>query len=102
PPATAVGVPPATSGSPLPLSEPRMLGGPNLTEIRGPVSGGLPTVPGAAIGGPSGMPTVGMGESIVPSVLPDDYGMVGVPVAGAPGAPAVNRLAACGNPRWWG
>jgi hypothetical protein len=84
----------------LPLPAPRTLGStPNLTEIRGPVSGGVPVSPGIPTGTPtpiySGVP---MG-SVVPSMVPEDCPVeLGAP---ATGVPALDRLGACRNPRWW-
>ena len=116
---TVYAAPPVgAGGTPLPLAAPRTLGSPpNLTEIRGPVSGGVPVVPGTTFGVPSGVtvvpgttfnvpsgvPIVGMGESFVPTLAPQDCPVeVGVPMAGvATGFPALGRLAGCGNPRWW-
>lgn len=98
-PSTFGGSQPGT-GSPIPLGTPRTIGtGPNLTEIRGPVSGGVPVNPAVPMGTTTGMPMLGMGESYVPSMVPSDCPVeVGVPVAGVP---ALGRLAGCRNPRWW-
>ena len=96
------GSPSAPSGAPTtfiaapqpgsPLGVPRAFGtAPNLTEIRGPVTGGVPVSPGVPMGAPVPM-------SVVPSMVPE-----GCPVEmmGAPAATGVGRLAACNNPRWY-
>lgn len=84
-----------------PQNTPRTTGGPNLTEIRGPASGGIPVGP-LPLGMPTLQPSPGptIGSTIVPSMSPGSDGVIeGVPVVAAPTGLA--RLNACRSPQWW-
>jgi len=84
----------APQGGTLPV--PRTLGGtsPSLTEIRGPVSGGVPASPAIV----SGVPSSAVPMSVVPSMVPDGCPIEACPT---PGLAAVDRVGACRNPRWY-
>jgi hypothetical protein len=83
---TFINAPNGASGLPAPRP---LSSGPNLTEIRGPMSGGVPASPGVT----SGVPMSAAPMTVVPSMVPEAY-----PIEACP---ATQRLAACNNPRWW-
>jgi hypothetical protein len=94
-PPVTVNQPPAPGTSPMPLPVPRTLNtGPNVSEIRGPMTTGVPTT---VVPPPGAIPGVTMGDPIITNIG-EPFEVTPAPAAGVP---ALQRLNACRNPRWY-